>query len=181
MTPLTVMRKHPVFDMAGNVLRVLLLAPLWGLIIFIWKPAAAPLVVTIVTVANGLFATFAANLRHSHVWISYGPVLERIFVSPAMHQIHHSTAPEHWDRNYGEIFALWDWAFGTIHLSGRFQKLTFGLTEGEVHKSWRAAMFEPFVYLCRPWKISGLSSAGGFRRQESFRDLSAAASSNSTS
>jgi sterol desaturase/sphingolipid hydroxylase (fatty acid hydroxylase superfamily) len=156
MTPLTLMRKHPVFDMAGNALRVLMLAPLWGAILFIWKPAAAPLVVMVVTVGNGLFSTFAGNLRHSHVWISYGPWLERIFVSPAMHQIHHSKAPEHWDRNYGEIFAFWDLVFGTIHLSGPFQALSFGLAEGDVHKSWRAAMLEPFAYFGRSLKIPEL-------------------------
>ena len=29
-----------------------------------------------------------AHLRHSHIWLSYGPHLEGMFVSPAMHQIH---------------------------------------------------------------------------------------------
>ena len=150
MTPLTVMRKHPVSDLFGSLVRIIFLAPLWGVIIFFWKPSAGPLIVTILTIGNGMFATFAGNLRHSHVWISYGRVLERVFVSPAMHQIHHSTAEEHWNRNYGEIFALWDFLFGTICLSGRHKVLKFGLAgDLELHRNWREAMIEPFIYL---WK-----------------------------
>jgi sterol desaturase/sphingolipid hydroxylase (fatty acid hydroxylase superfamily) len=171
MTPLTVMRKHPLFDVAGNLVRVVLLAPLWGLILFVWKPSAGPVVVMLVTIGNGLFATFAGNLRHSHVWISYGAMLERIFVSPAMHQIHHSKAPEHWDRNYGEIFAFWDWAFGTLHVSGPFQKLNFGLVEGEVHRNWRSAMLEPFAYLWRDETLSRII-ASTFRLQGGVRTSS---------
>ena len=36
-----------------------------------------------------LFNFAAANLRHSHIWISFGR-FEKIFISPAQHQIHHS-------------------------------------------------------------------------------------------
>jgi hypothetical protein len=39
--------------------------------------------------------TLAANLRHSHVWLSFGPVVEHVLNSPAQHQIHHSDAPRH--------------------------------------------------------------------------------------
>ncbi|MGF6317853.1 sterol desaturase/sphingolipid hydroxylase (fatty acid hydroxylase superfamily) [Pseudomonas frederiksbergensis] len=43
----------------------------------------------LVFILNG----FAANLRHSHVWLSFGPVFEHVLNSPAQHQIHHSDAP----------------------------------------------------------------------------------------
>ena len=74
-----------------------------------------------------------ANFHHSHVWISFGPVLERIVISPAQHQIHHSTRPEHFDRNFGQTLALWDWAFGSLYVVRQEEDLRFGL-DGEEHR-----------------------------------------------
>lgn len=47
-------------------------------------------------------------------WI--GPLgwLDRWFNTPAAHRVHHSTAPEHRDRNLGAISLLWDHLFGTF-------------------------------------------------------------------
>lgn len=67
----------------------------------------------LVFIFNGL----AANLRHSHVWLSFGPVLEHLINSPAQHQIHHSDAPRHFNRNFGTNLSLWDWMFGTLYVT----------------------------------------------------------------
>jgi sterol desaturase/sphingolipid hydroxylase (fatty acid hydroxylase superfamily) len=59
------------------------------------------------------------NLRiffHSQFWISFGPVFNHIFISPAQHQIHHSVLPQHRDRNMGAIFAFWDYFFGRFYI-----------------------------------------------------------------
>ena len=55
------------------------------------------------------------HLRHSMVWISYGP-LNHVLVSPAMHQIHHCTLNKHFDLNCGCDFSFWDRMFGTIYV-----------------------------------------------------------------
>jgi sterol desaturase/sphingolipid hydroxylase (fatty acid hydroxylase superfamily) len=70
-----------------------------------------------------------AALHHSHVWLSYGPLLERILISPAQHQIHHSTDPAHYGKNLGNSLAIWDWMFGTLYVIRGTERLTFGLTE----------------------------------------------------
>ncbi|UXX83441.1 sterol desaturase family protein [Roseovarius pelagicus] len=67
------------------------------------------------------------GLRHSHVWLGFGRVLEHILISPAQHQIHHSSAAEHRNKNYGEVLAIWDWMFGTLYVSRKR------------HDSWVAA------------------------------------------
>jgi hypothetical protein len=64
-----------------------------------------------------IFNSLAANLRHSHVWLSFGPVLERVLSSPAQHQIHHSDAPRHFNKNFGINLSLWDWMFGTLYVT----------------------------------------------------------------
>jgi len=38
------------------------------------------------------FAYAASTLRHTHIWLSFGPVLDRVLVSPALHQVHRSRA-----------------------------------------------------------------------------------------
>lgn len=58
-----------------------------------------------------IFNSLAANLRHSHIWLSFGPRLEHIFNSPAQHQIHHSRDPRHFNHNFGINLSLWDWWF----------------------------------------------------------------------
>ncbi len=76
------------------------------------------------------------NLRHSHVWLSYGPVLNRIFISPAQHQIHHSVEERHWGQNIGFAFAFWDRMFGTLYLPDGHEQFDMGLgdgTEGRYH------------------------------------------------
>jgi sterol desaturase/sphingolipid hydroxylase (fatty acid hydroxylase superfamily) len=52
-------------------------------------------------------------LIHSRIPWSYGP-LHRVLVSPDFHAFHHSTLPEHHDRNFSSgIFSVWDGLFGT--------------------------------------------------------------------
>ena len=42
------------------------------------------------------FNAATGNLRHSHVWLPFGPKLERWLLSPAQHQLHHPLAtPQH--------------------------------------------------------------------------------------
>ena len=39
--------------------------------------------------------------------------MEKIFITPSNHRIHHAKNPEYIDANYGGIFILWDRLFGT--------------------------------------------------------------------
>ncbi|PWU14842.1 MAG: hypothetical protein C5B49_12610 [Bdellovibrio sp.] len=63
-----------------------------------------------------IFAVISAGvmiLQHSHVWWSWGK-LENIFYSPAMHIIHHSKNPIHFNKNLGSVFNF-DKIFGTYY------------------------------------------------------------------
>lgn len=131
MTPFTTYRQHP--------LSILLTG--WGVAGFVGLcqglllgAAAQDLAVAQIAGIN-LFIVLAnaglAALHHSHVWLSYGPVVERILISPAQHQIHHSTDPAHYGKNLGNALALWDWMFGTLYVIRGDERLTFGLTEPE--------------------------------------------------
>ena len=56
------------------------------------------------------------NLRHSPVWLSYGPRWGLWLISPAHHQLHHSCEPRHFGCNRGFELAIWDRLYGTLYV-----------------------------------------------------------------
>ncbi|MEM9127795.1 MAG: sterol desaturase family protein, partial [Pseudomonadota bacterium] len=150
LTPITVTRSHPV----ETLLRNLLITGIVGIVqaVVLWGLVGH---VDLVTIGGANALTFAfnalgSNLRHSHIWLSYGPVLEHVFISPAQHQVHHSVAVEHHDKNYGSIFAIWDWMFGTLYVPRGRESLTFGVSDADGNKAeqpyptLQAALLKPF-------------------------------------
>ena len=47
-------------------------------------------------------------LTHSEVNWNWGWVGKYILISPTAHRLHHSRAPEHYNKNYGNLFVFWD-------------------------------------------------------------------------
>lgn len=149
MTPVTVYRKHPVYDLVSAAFKGLLIGGLQGLCLVLF--AEVPSYATLVGINAGyaLFNLAGSNLRHSHVWLSFGPVLEHVFISPSQHQVHHSLDPRHHNKNYGEVLAVWDWMFGTLYVPQRREEIAFGLGDKagrrlrQRHDSLAAAMVVP--------------------------------------
>jgi hypothetical protein len=54
---------------------------------------------------------FNGSFRHYHVQFHYPHWLSKWLHSPAMHHIHHSYLPQHWDRNFAAVTSLWDRLF----------------------------------------------------------------------
>lgn len=158
MTPLTVYRKHPVYDLFSNTARGLLIGSVQGVLLFCLVGHISPLAIGGINALYVIFNMAGANLRHTHIWLDYGPVLDRIFISPAQHQIHHSRAPAHHDTNYGEIFALWDWMFGSLYVPKGKEELEFGLADAngvplpQPHGTFREALLRPFADSFRAWR-----------------------------
>jgi sterol desaturase/sphingolipid hydroxylase (fatty acid hydroxylase superfamily) len=129
LTPVTAFRAHPV----ETILDSLFQAPLQalGLAVFYYLYGGRQFVVTFVGM-NGIVLCYylIGNLRHTHLWISFGPKLEHILCSPAQHQIHHSRAVEHLDTNFSEYFSFIDWIAGTLYVPKGQEALDFGLSEG---------------------------------------------------
>jgi sterol desaturase/sphingolipid hydroxylase (fatty acid hydroxylase superfamily) len=131
MTPITVYRKHPIYDIFSSAMRSVLYGVLQGVVLAIFVGPMTFSTLFGVNVFYFLFNIFGANLRHSHVWFSYGRILEHIFISPAQHQIHHSRTVEHHNKNYGEVLAIWDWMFGTLYVPEKRENLDFGLADAK--------------------------------------------------
>lgn len=52
------------------------------------------------------------RLYHANIRTDFGP-LRYLLVTPQSHRIHHSSEPEHQDKNFGLTFSIWDQLFGT--------------------------------------------------------------------
>jgi sterol desaturase/sphingolipid hydroxylase (fatty acid hydroxylase superfamily) len=129
LTPITYLREHPVEQFVQVTVAALFVGPASGVFMHFF-----PGQLTVLTILGLNAITFVwffllgANLRHSHVWLSFGPVFDRLLSSPAQHQIHHSDDPAHYDRNFGSMLAIWDWMFGTLYAPvQRPATLKFGL------------------------------------------------------
>ena len=76
-------------------------------------PAAllgVPTVVISIVAPLHLFAQFWYHTRH----IKRMGFLEKIIVTPAHHRVHHAINPVYIDKNYSQIFIVWDKLFGTF-------------------------------------------------------------------
>ena len=124
LTPLTIFRVHPVESILYFIRRLVVFGFVTGVFIWLFSSKLTGLQILGVDMFGFLFNLAAANLRHSHIWISFGK-LEKIFISPAQHQIHHSVGSNHF--NMGSIFSFWDRLAGTFLLSGEKRELTFGI------------------------------------------------------
>jgi sterol desaturase/sphingolipid hydroxylase (fatty acid hydroxylase superfamily) len=89
-------------------------------------------------------------LRHSHIGLSYGR-LERVFLSPKQHHLHHSVEQRHWDKNFGFLFAFWDRMAGTICFSDPKETIRFGITGADLSDcdSVLKLHFMPYLELYR--------------------------------
>ena len=150
MTPLTAYRKHPIYDLFSHAFRAVLLGLAQGIMLYFVVGKISVLTIGSVNAGYVIFNFLGSNLRHSHIWLSYGRVLEHIFISPAQHQIHHSVERRHYNKNYGEVFAFWDWMFGTLYVPKTHEKLAFGLSDEngqrveQPHPTLHAALVLPF-------------------------------------
>jgi len=132
LTPASAFRAHPVDDvLAGS-----LVACATGAVAAAFRFAYGEAVTSEAVIGTSLvvlgFHLAGHHLRHSHLWLSYGPLLGRLLVSPAHHQVHHSRAPRHWNRNLGQFLAVWDWLFGTLYVPGRVpEAIAYGVSSAE--------------------------------------------------
>ncbi len=148
MNPITQYRIHPIELLINNIQGIITFGVVTGIFDYLSTEHVSKWVFLGANVFSFAFFIMGANLRHSHVKLRYFNFLEYLFISPAQHQIHHSKAPQHWNKNMGSRLAVWDWLFGTLYLSkNTSDKLNFGLGEKEDPKymSFIQNMINPFV------------------------------------
>jgi sterol desaturase/sphingolipid hydroxylase (fatty acid hydroxylase superfamily) len=147
LTPFTNYRNHPVESFIFHCRRIFTYSFVTGAFLYFVGNDLSLLDVFFAATVRKVFNHVGSNLRHSHIWISWGNLLEHIFISPAQHQIHHSDAAEHLDKNMGSMFAIWDWIFGTLVIAGPQKDLVLGLRHepNDRYRTFSDNVVMPFV------------------------------------
>ena len=127
LTPMTVFRTHPIEGIVFSLRSSFTQAIMISSFVFMFGDNVDLITILGVNIFVFLFNVFGSNLRHSHIGIRYWKWLEYLLISPAQHQIHHSIAKDHHDKNFGAVFAFWDWIFDSLHHSEDTDKLTLGI------------------------------------------------------
>lgn len=151
LTPLTLFRSHPLESLMAGGRNALSTGLFLAFYTFAFKGPVHVFDILGVNAFGFLFNAIGSNLRHSPMPMSFGP-LEYIFISPRMHQIHHSADPIHFNKNYGVALSVWDRLWGTFHRPSKKEahSLTYGLhlsPDPEQLKeavSLKISLFKPF-------------------------------------
>ncbi len=115
LTPITVLRMHPIDDMITGALHALTFGVSNGVFLSLYGGPVTQVSVLGTNVFFFLYFISAYHLRHSHLWVMFPKGMRAVLSSPALHLIHHSKAERHWDKNFAPVFTFWDWLFGTLY------------------------------------------------------------------
>jgi|GEM_PF-35553 len=147
LNPATFYRVHPVENMLFGLRYALIVGIVTG--VFVHFFGARILFWDIVGVNTLLFVFHGinGNLRHSHIELAYPTFLEKWFISPRQHQLHHSSSNSHC--NYGSYLALWDRCWGTLTCSRDRHQVDYGLgaKDCQRYNNIIALFVNPFIDL----------------------------------
>jgi sterol desaturase/sphingolipid hydroxylase (fatty acid hydroxylase superfamily) len=141
LNPFTFYRVHPVENILFGIRYALTSGVVTALFIYYFGAGIGIVEFMGVNILLFIFLIAGANLRHSHIPLSYGRMMERWFISPYQHQLHHSKEYTH--SNFGSSLAIWDRLFGTL-VTIKPKKLEFGLPNEVMCHSLLQALIKPF-------------------------------------
>jgi sterol desaturase/sphingolipid hydroxylase (fatty acid hydroxylase superfamily) len=141
LNPLTFYRVHPLENILFGMRYALSTGFVTALFIYFFGAGIALVEFMGVNILIFIFLILGANLRHSHIPLSYPKSIEKWFISPYQHQLHHSTKYCH--TNFGSYLAVWDRLFKTL-VTGKKRNIVFGLPNSEkVNHSILGALVNP--------------------------------------
>ena len=157
LTPMTIFRTHPLEGIVFSTRSAFVQGISISVFFYFFGNKVDLATILGVNVFVFTFNALGSNLRHSHIGIRYWHWLEYVLISPAQHQLHHSVALEHYDKNFGSTLAIWDWIFGSLHHSVDSQTLSLGVKDemdGDPN-SLRDLYIKPLLmFLCEIFKYT---------------------------
>ncbi len=103
-----------------TVLQAFVRTGFWCVLPLLGFPA---FMITSVLLVHGLYPFFI----HTRMIGSLG-ILEYLFVTPSHHRVHHACNEKYLDKNYGDVFIIWDKLFGTFAKEEKEEVIVYGLT-----------------------------------------------------
>ena len=151
LSPITKYRQHPLDNQVSNIPSLVILGLMIAVMRYNYALTDAQAAVMLAGVSFfGVIITLDP-FRHSHIPVSFG-LLDRIVQSPNMHRLHHSTRPEHFNKNLAKRLSMWDWIFGTAMAAPVDEPLTFGLGNGDEDRDYDTIVKAHLVPLVKIWR-----------------------------
>ncbi len=160
-------RVHPLDDVMNRMWDGLVTGPVYGFwLFFAYDPIELTILgLNVYVLRNIIMMDF---VRHTHLRISFGRVMNAVILCPHYHQLHHSINPKHYDKNFGLMLSLWDRMFGTLFVPEPNEGFTFGLGhEGHEYQSMAGLFILP---------LRKMGGRLGLRRPKAHSDGSAKSS-----
>jgi sterol desaturase/sphingolipid hydroxylase (fatty acid hydroxylase superfamily) len=176
LSPITIFRVHPVDSIVFYNIVAVFTGVTAGTMRWLVGAEVSPYTVAGTNVIMIVALMTIKQLHHSHVWISWGGMWGKLVFSPAHHQIHHSVAVEHHDRNFGGTLAVFDWLAGTLHLpEPKREPLRFGVEGLRDPHSVHGSLIAPFADALSPlWPQRAAGDASTPAAPASTTDIRAA-------
>jgi alkylglycerol monooxygenase len=103
-----------------TVLQAFIRTGFWAVLPLLGFPAS---MITSILLVHGLYPFFI----HTRLIGKLG-ILEYVFVTPSHHRVHHASNEQYLDKNYGDVFIIWDKLFGTFQKEEDHLEIKYGLT-----------------------------------------------------
>ena len=113
----------------------------WSVLPIIGFPAS---MITTMLIVHGLYPFFT----HTQLIGKLG-ILEYFLVTPSHHRVHHASNEEYLDKNFGDMFIIWDKLFGTF--AEEKEEAKYGLTKQLDSYSF---VWQHFHYLVELWYVT---------------------------
>ncbi|WP_090336583.1 sterol desaturase family protein [Dyadobacter koreensis] len=113
----------------------------WSVLPIVGFPAS---MITIMLIVHGLYPFFT----HTQLIGKLG-ILEYILVTPSHHRVHHASNEAYLDKNFGDMFIIWDKLFGTF--AEEKEEARYGLTKQLDSYSF---LWQHFHYLVELWYMT---------------------------
>lgn len=102
-----------------TIFQALVRTSFWSVLPIIGFPAE---MITTILLVHGIYPFFT----HTRLIGKLG-ILEYIIVTPSHHRVHHASNEQYLDKNFGDMFIIWDKLFGTF--AEEREEPTYGLTK----------------------------------------------------
>lgn len=115
----------------------------WCILPIIGFPAP---MITGLLLVHGLYPFFT----HTQLVGKLG-VLEYFMVTPSHHRVHHASNEQYLDKNYGDVFIIWDKLFGTFAKEEKGVSVKYGITQPLKSYSF---LWQHFHYFIELWIVA---------------------------
>lgn len=153
MHPLSNYREHPIDNLAYSLTIGASYGAVFAVAMHVFGYMPDTISLFGVPAFTFLFNISGYNLRHSHVWLRWPGRWSMVFPSPAHHQVHHSSHPDHLDKNFAFFLPIWDVLFGCYVMPEDNRNVKFGVTEKDRGHELNSCLKLYFLPFRDAWRI----------------------------